>query len=88
MDTLITFESLEHQSSRLYEIRDELGVTNRGMAEALKMPLATFRRFLEGKTSMKPAHRQLLGLYILVKDIQPDLFNDLVPESARDQRFK
>lgn len=88
MDTLLTFTSLEHQSTRLYAIVDELGVTNRGLADALKMPIATFRRFLEGKTAMKPAHRQLLGIYLLIKDIQPDLFDELVPESARDQRFK
>lgn len=87
MDTLLNFESLEDQSTRLYEIRDQLGITNRGMAEAMKVPLPTFERFLDGRTNMKPAYRQLLGLYLLLRESQPDLFKELVPESAQDQRF-
>ncbi|WP_420588272.1 hypothetical protein [Bacterioplanoides sp.] len=87
MDTLLNFESLEHQSQRLCEIRDQLGITNRGLAESMKVPLPTFERFIDGRTKMKPAYCQLLGLYLMIKDLQPELFSDLIPDSARDQRF-
>ncbi len=90
MKTLLTFTSLEDQAQKLAEIKAAFRIGTRGLSHAMKVPETTLERFCEGRTKMKPVYCQLLGLYLLLKDTQPELFEQLqlFPESSKDKRFK
>ena len=85
---MLQFDNLDDQKLKLAQIKADLKLGTRGLSQIMKVPEQTLERFLEGRTKMKPVYCQLLGLYLLLKDTQPELFDQLVPESARDKRFR